>query len=464
MAGGRVEVRDLSRVFRIVMVMVFLAPSVCARAEYARPDLQGPVTLDEALELAFRYSPQIKLALDRVERGKGGVREARANFMPKFSAKLDHIRQGPAISFADPSTGESAVLSREHNTILDAVLLLPIDVNKRLSYIGDLSKYQFQIDYLDVVTTSEQLIFDVKKTYYDVLRAEGLQDVAQSAVDVAAARLKDSQAKFKAGTVAKFDVTRGEVEVGNLTQILISTQQGVETSRARLNATLGIDVNSPTQVVMPDIEVKQIEVDIPKRIQQAYTRRPEVKSAETGIQLSARNIRLQRTAILPSVEARGNFRYDTRTAGFSAENESWLLGIALNMSIWDGGVTKAKVDQAHADLMTSEDTLDQVKLTVSLQVRVAALNLEEATRRVSSSAENVMLAEESLRLATVRYEAGIALLVEATDAESALNEAGFNLVRDRYDYALALAQLERATATQPEINRVQILNDAYLPS
>ncbi len=454
----------MSSVFRIVMVLALLAPSACVDAEYATVDLQEPVTLDEALEIAFQYSPQIKLALARVEKGKGGVREARANFNPKFNAKLDHIRQGPAISFSDPLTGASTVLSRDHNTLLDAALLLPVDVSKRLSYIGDISKYQFQIDYLDLVTASEQLIFDVKKAYYEVLRAEGLEDVAQSAVDVAKARLKDSQAKFKAGTVAKFDVIRGEVEVGNLTQILISTQQGVEISRSRLNATLGIDVNTPTKVVMPDIQVEQIEVDIPKRIEQAYTRRPEVKNAETGIELSARNIRLQRTAILPSVEVRGTYRYDTRTAGFSAENSAWLAGIALSIPIWDGGVTKAKVDQAHADLMTSEDTLDQVKLNVSLQVRVAALNLEEAIRRVSSSAPNVTLAEESLRLATVRYEAGIALLVEATDAESALNEARFNLVRDRYEYALALAQLQRATATQPEIQRVQILNERLLPS
>ncbi len=114
----------------------------------------------------------------------------------------------------------------------------------------------------------------------------------------------------------------------------------------------------------------------------------------------------------------------------------------LRIPIWDGGVTAARVAQAYADVNRSREQLEQTRLGTGLEARTAALTLQQAIERVSTTAENVVLAEEALRLATVRYNAGIATLVEVTDAESALTQARFNAVDSRYDYAVALADLQ----------------------
>ena len=101
--------------------------------------------------------------------------------------------------------------------------------------------------------------------------------------------------------------------------------------------------------------------------------------------------------------------------------------------------------------------LERVKLGVAREVRVAALNLQEAALRTESTAQTVALAQEALRLANVRYEAGIAVAVEVTNAESQLTQARFNQVNAAYDYAIALAQLQRAASDQPEIVKLQLL-------
>ena len=84
--------------------------------------------------------------------------------------------------------------------------------------------------------------------------------------------------------------------------------------------------------------------------------------------------------------------------------------------------------------------------------------LEEAAKRTRTTAESVALAEEALRLANVRYEAGIAVLVEVTNAESQLTQARFNEVNALYDYAIALADLQRATSSQPEIEKLRLVD------
>jgi len=190
----------------------------------------------------------------------------------------------------------------------------------------------------------------------------------------------------------------------------------------------------------------------------AQTLRPEVLSVETAIALGQTNARLQRTAILPSLGATGQINYDVEASGFSTKNTSWIALLDLKIPIWDGGITAARVAQAYADVNRSREQLEQTRLGTGLEARTAALALQQAIERVSTTAENVILAEEALRLATVRYNAGIATLVEVTDAESALTQAKFNAVDARYDYAVALADLQRAESAQPEIAKLQLIN------
>ena len=422
-----------------------------------------PITLDQALEIAFRESPDIKTALAQIEKAKGGISEANANFNPKFNGQLTHQRQAPEISFFDSKTGVTTTVVQAQNTTGIVTFMLPLDVSKKLGYITSIAKYQFQLDYLALVSASQKLIFDAKTAYYDLLRAQGQEEVAQAAVDVASARLKDATARYSVGSAPKFDVTRAQVYVANFTQRLISAKSRVGIARATLNRVLGIDVNAPTEVVRSEITVENIKVDVDRSTQEAYTKRPEVSTAKTLIDLSKRNVKLQRTGILPMLNVAADYNYSFRASGLGSTNASWIALLDAKMPIWDGGVTKAKVDQAYAEVEKSRQGVDNIKLVVGLQVKIAALVLQEGIERVSTTSENVSLAEEALRLATVRYNGGISTLVEVTDSESALTQAKQDWVNARYDYVLGLAGLDRATGNQPELAKLELLAGGAAP-
>ena len=226
---------------------------------------------------------------------------------------------------------------------------------------------------------------------------------------------------------------------------------------ANFNRVLGISPNSPTQVVKNPIPVEIVDVDIPKADKTAKAQRPEIKMQQASISASKSNIDLQRTGAKPSLGLSGAYNY-VSAQSFSTSNISYNALATLNIPIWDGGVTKARVDQAYADLYSATDTLEQVELVISQEVSTAALVLEEAAKRTKTTADNVTLAEEALRLANVRYEAGIAVLVEVTNAESQLTQPRFNQVNAQYDYAIALAELERVTASQPELAKLRLID------
>lgn len=444
---------------RLILALAALTISMGCISAWAqpKPNLTGPITIEEALKIAFENNPDIKIAIDDVARGKGVVAEARAHFMPTFNVTLTHTRQGPAIAFFNPDTGQNINIITAHNTTGDIIAAIPIDISNRLGLATDIAKYRLKIDYYNLLTASEQLIFRVKYAYYELLRAQGNQDVAQSAIDVAEAQLKDSEAKFRAGTAPKFDVTRIETQLANLNQTLLAAKNRVGLARVALNRVMGIDTTTPTDVVKSEIKVEPTEVNMAVRTQEAYDKRPEIEAAVTSIELNEKNVKFQRTEIMPSMNANAVYDYNFQPSGFSTINTSWIATFNLNIPIWDGGVTKAKVSQAQADLQNSRDSLGKLKLTVGSEVDGAALNLDEAIQRVATTAQGVDLAKESLRLSQVRYQAGIATLVEVTDAQSALTLANFNYVQAEYDYVLAVAELQRATGTQPEIDNIQFV-------
>ncbi len=448
---------------RLAIVAAVMATAAAAWAQdvVPSPKIDKPLTMDEALALAFQYNPDLAIATAQVNRARGVVQEARARFMPTFNVQATQLYQGPPVSFApQPGAPEvSIVPSSQSSAQLN--FMLPLDVSGKLHYATAIAKDQFQINYLGLLRQSEQLIAQVKRSYYEVLRACGQAEAAQAAVDVAAERLKNTQARFEAGAVPKFDVTTAQVDLANLNQQLIAAQSRVNIAQANFNRVLGISPDSPTQVEKVDVPVTITEVDIVASSKTAKEQRPEVKAQQVSIHLNRQNIKLQRTGLLPSVGLNAAYNYVT-TQAFSNSNTSWQATAVISMPIWDGGITKARVNQAYGDLQAANATLDQVQLAVSQEVSQAALTLEEAAERTKTTAASVALAEEALRLANVRYEAGIAVLVEVTNAESQLTQARFNLVNAQYDYAIALAELQRATATQPELEKLRLIDCSEL--
>lgn len=440
----------MSRVYSAILACCLCA---CATVSGVPAAQDAPITIDQAVEIAFANSPDIRIAADQVRKAGGAVREAKAAFRPTLNAAGTHARQGPKASVTLPEFGTVEIVPGSQ-TSFSASVQAPLDVFGRLPRVEEVTGGALRIEHLNFSNTAEQLILDVKAAFFNLLRAQGQEEVARAAVEAAAERLANTEARYRAGTVAKFDVTRAEVEVANLTQRLIETGAAVETARAALNRQMGIDTAAPTEVVAPQIALGPPEAPKPELVAQALERRPIVEIARAGVQVGESTVRLERMGRKPFLSAGGAYNFDAKTSGFSGSNESWRAMLELRIPVWDGGVTSARVEQAAAQTAAARDALRQVELGVALEVRTAALDLEQASRRAATTAKNVELAEEALRLANVRYEAGIATLVEVTDAESSLTQARVNLVNARYDHATALARLQRATSTQPEMARV----------
>jgi outer membrane protein TolC len=169
-----------------------------------------------------------------------------------------------------------------------------------------------------------------------------------------------------------------------------------------------------------------------------------VLEAQENLKQSTEQIRIQRRARLPQLSLTGSYTLTPDTSGFAAEDHMWQVGAGLTLDVFDAGLIRSRVHEAEGARDSAAAALDQVRQSVALDVRTALATLRQAQLNRQTTAANVQQAQEALRIAQVRYRAGVATSVEVTDAQVALTQAQTNQVNAEYDYLDAEAALARA--------------------
>jgi outer membrane protein TolC len=443
------------------------------------------LTLQDALNLALDENPGTSSVADRIARARARVREVGAAVQPTLSAVGTFTRQGPISSFTITGPNgqpQSVKLGTPSSKTVAFNARKELDLSGQNRISKDIARRGITTAELDLAKAQNDLLLAVYNAYYGVLRADAYVGVQQEAIAAAQEQLRVADAQYRAGTLAEFDVLRAAVQVENLRQQLVTAVKNTSLARAQLLNAIGIDPNTsvnveavplpspppvppivPTPSALaegtapptltptatadlgePSVLPTDIPLDLPTALAEAYDARPEVQNAANAVRTAERNVDLARRGKRPDVSLNGQYLFTPDVAGFSANKKSWSLNAQLNIPIFDGGLTRARVDESKSDVEAARNALEQSRQAVGLEVRTALLNLQEANRNRQTAAANVVQAREALRIAQVRFQAGVSTTVEVTDAQSALTQAQNNQVNADYDYLGAEAQLRRA--------------------
>ena len=256
------------------------------------------------------------------------------------------------------------------------------------------------------------------------------------------AHLKNVQAQYSVGTVAKSDVLRSEVELANNQQSLIKAQNNYDLAVSRLNNIIGLPLD--TEVKLKDeLKHNRYELSLADAIQYAMIHRPEAIQADYAIDAAKQGVKAAESGKLPTVDASATTGWsDTKFPGM--ENNSNSIGISASWNVFDSGVTHARIKQADSAVAKAAIQAQQTKDTVQLEVRQAYLNMNEADKRISATYVAVEKAEEDFKIGGVRYGAGVGTNLDVIDTQVALTQAKNNYIQAMYDYNTSKANLDKA--------------------
>ena len=178
-------------------------------------------------------------------------------------------------------------------------------------------------------------------------------------------------------------------------------------------------------------------------VDEAVAGRPEVLALKAAVAAARQDIRRVKGQYRPSAAAIVEWTNLDNAGSFAID--SWTGSVAVRWDIFTGRRRKYEKKEAEARHRGLEGQLDQLYLAVEFDVRQAYIRVQNAIAMMSRESANVEVAHESLRLTSLRFREGIGTQADVLDAQLALTLAETQLVQGARDYAVAHAELERAT-------------------
>ncbi|HUV03712.1 MAG TPA: TolC family protein [Armatimonadota bacterium] len=409
------------------------------------------LTLAESISIALKNNPAVLIAKESVRKADASIAEATAAGMPKLTVEgtYERVDEVPIATIGD----RSIELGNLYTRTADLELAQPIDVFGVVSLgrkAAVAQKSSFRHGYDGQVNDTT---LDTKVAFYSVLRAQKFLKVEEDTIAQLEAHLKDAQAHYAAGTIAKFDVLRAETELANARQGLITAQNGVELAKAAFNSVLGRPLDTAVDLFEPEMP-GFVDVELAACTDSASRLRPEVLQANMVVEVSHRTTKIARLLGKPRFNLRWAYNRNLDVTMFNPRESSWRAFLTSSISLFDGGATRAQVDRAISDTNDAKLTRQQVIDGVTLDAKQSYLNLNEGQERIRAAEKGLEQARESMRLAQARYKGGVSTQIEVLDAQAALTLAETNYVNAQYDYQVALAKLERAVGGATQMARL----------
>ena len=292
-----------------------------------------------------------------------------------------------------------------------------------------------------------EVIYAAELAYFNVLRAVNLQGVRRETLRQREALQKQAQAFFDAGLKARIDVVRAEANLYQARADAASIEHELRTARLILLNSMGIDGPADFELDgAPGMVEAAGTVEDWQR--EADEKHPDLLALRLQM-AAARNGRLAaHRGYYPSLTAAGSLGW-TGSDELPADR-AWVLGAQVSVPIFNGFLTREQTAEAEALVASSEFEFNNRRRQVRLLI-------EQAEQAIRSAAEQLVASEkareafaENLRLATGRYEAGAADIIEMIDAQVQMTTAETTVVQARFDQATALATLYRALGRLPQ--------------
>lgn len=404
------------------------------------------LNLDDAMLRAFQTNPTVSIAQYELDSARASYNAARQSRGISISANHTTQRGGYDDAHeAAPGLWTKGIGNNHANSLTAS---LPIFTGGKLKGTIKQAKANYQYNEVGVQRTYNEMRSTVTDGYFKMLQADNMQKLSAESVTRLEDHLKNVQAQYDVGVVAKVDVLRSQVELANAKQTLIQAENSYQVAEANMNKIVGLPMDTTLQ--LDNLLVyNAYDQNMDDCLAYAAEHRPELMQAKYGVDAAKGALMVARSGHMPQVAASATQQWsDSNWPG--DEDGKWGVGVNVSLNVFDTGVTLSKIHGAEADLKKAEETYRDTVNAVNLDVRSNYLGLREAEKRISTTKLAVEQADEDYRIAQLRYMSGVGTNTDVLDAQVALTQAKTNYTQALYDYNTSKTALETSIGVPME--------------
>ncbi len=420
----------------------------------AKPVIQSPLSLAEAIAIANKGNFDLAIAAHRIESAAAAIKKARSAFYPMVGLSLEYM-QGDAPS------------SYLFKTIDQRKFQPGTDFNQpgwfenwETGAMAELNLFNGNRDRLGVqIAESEKkyrqsarneiangIRMAVIQSWYNILASRDYVDISNESLETIAAQLDIMKVRYRAGGALKSDLLSLEVRLALAKEEVLRSKNRLEISKTALAGAMGLD---------PDINLELKEASgVPLMVPPTYDEgltmalalRPEIKQIREKVYQAEKAMSLAKSGYIPKLDFKTRYWMDDPDGNFSTDRDNWTAGVVLTWALFSGFSTDAQLKEATAGLNEALAADRKKLLTVKTDVKIAYLRLKEAGERLAVTEKSVESANESFELVRQQYLGGSADITRYLDSELARNRSRMHTATAYYDKEKSRADVCRAIA------------------
>ena len=456
--------------------------------EEVKVDAQKPITLEQALELSLNNNKEIEEARIQVEQAEAALRKQKADLYPTLdltsglSYGNDLFLDSVTEQRIDQDVEDTLDQARAQNPNLTEAQLGQIEENARqneedsftntssasFDFQGGLginydiynggrrganirtAEKQLRSTELDLERVVEEARFETSRDYYDLQNRDAQVAIQQAAVQDASQTLKDAQLLQQAGLGTKFEVLQAEVELSQAEQQLTTAIANQNIARRQLAETLSVSHSTDLATADAIKEVGAWGLELPETIVQAFKNRAELEQTLLQREISQEQRTIALSQARPNLSASAQYNLNDDFEDDFDTTDQYQLGLNLEWRLFDGGAARAGAEQAEKDQEIAETQFANLRNQIRFAVEQAFFQLRSNKNNIATNTKGVRLAEESLRLARLRFQSGVGTQTEVIDAQTALTRARGDRLSSIIEYNQSYADLTRQVSNTPD--------------
>jgi outer membrane protein len=404
------------------------------------------LTLDQAESIAFRQAPVLGRASFDTQAAQQVIREARSGLFPQVVGDVTavgtsgkNIRIGASGGLNNPT-----ILNRQSNGINISQLIF--DFGRTLNLTAA-ARFQALSEAQREELVKAQVLLQVDRSYFDVLKAQALLRVANETVSSREVVYDEIAALTQSKLKSDLDQTYAQANLEQAIQLVLQAKNAVEVAIAKLSEAMGFhavqkfSLSDPPQLKFPDEKVELL-------VSKALQIRPEVVALRDQVQGAQKEATAAMDARFPRIEALGSI--GRTTVGDSAVYGDYgAAGIDVEVPLFTGGLFSARQREATLRASAQQKSLEQEEIQVVQEVNTSWFDALTALKNIGVAEQLAGSAQQALELAGAEYRAGQTSIIELSQAQLNALQAEIAAASAKYDYQIDRVQLDYQSGNLP---------------
>lgn len=440
-----------------VLTLVLLALLYRTDAQTPAPAVNN-LTVRQAVDYAMKNAVQVKNALIDIQLQKEVNKEVTSQALPQLTGSgtfNDYLKVPTSLLPAEIAGGPAGTY-------------IPVQFGTKYNVTGgfDLSQILFdgqvfvglqaraatiRLAEKQKEVTAEMINVNVQKIYYQLV--VGKQQITTIDANIERARKlrNDTKAMFDQGFMEKLDVDKVDVQLTNLETEKIKAQSRLDAGYASLKFLMNMPQKE--QLVLTDtVSADQVKENV-LNSEYNYTDRREYQLQQIGRELNLYNIKRYKLSYIPTLSAFANYQKNAQRTSFdffkSGPDRQWfttaLIGLRLNVPIFDGFYKRSKINQAKLELQRTDNNIEALKQSIDNDVVQTTQALTASLLTMDNQKRNMELAEKVYNTTKIKYDEGIGSNQEVYNAQADLKTAQNDYYSAMYDAIIAKINYLQAT-------------------